>query len=77
MVPSRIGILEGSLLHDEGDREGLLAFTNVTTLLEKHGGPDLAMAYVNLAFCHLELGNLTDAHLSGERRERFTRMAGC
>lgn len=66
---ARIGILEGSILHDEGDRAGALAaFTDVARFLETQPEqPDLAMVYANMAFCHLALGDLEAARSYGSR----------
>ncbi|HYK01368.1 MAG TPA: tetratricopeptide repeat protein [Thermoanaerobaculia bacterium] len=66
---ARIGILEGSILYDEGDLTAALAiFTQVAHVLEAQPEqPDLAVVYANVAFCHLGLGNLTSARNFGER----------
>lgn len=69
---ARIGILEGSILHDEGDRGGALAvFAEVAGFLETQPEqPDLAMVYANMAFCHLGLGDLDAAHSYGSRAKQ-------
>ncbi len=66
---ARIGILEGSILHDEGDRVGALAiFTETVSILQAQPEqPDLAVVYANIAFCYLALGNLDAARAFGER----------
>lgn len=66
---ARIGILEGSILHDEGDRAGALAvFADVARVLERQPEqPELAMVYANIAFCHVALGDLEAARSYGSR----------
>jgi tetratricopeptide (TPR) repeat protein len=66
---ARIGILEGSILHDEGDHCGALAiFTDAARFLETEPEqPDLAMVYANIAFCHLALRDFDAARSYGAR----------
>jgi tetratricopeptide (TPR) repeat protein len=70
---ARIGILEGSILHDEGDCAGALRiFLGVADVLEREGEQaELAVIYANTAFCHLSLGDLDAAREFGKRAMRI------
>ena len=66
---ARIGILEASILHDEGDYVRALALlTQAAQILEAQPEqPELAVVYANMAFCHLGLGDLEAARRYGKR----------
>jgi len=66
---ARVGILEGSILWEEGAIDHALAvFDTVVPVLEREGAQlELARVYVNTANCYLALRNLELAGVFGER----------